>query len=131
MIKPHIHKTNVIRAKNVDKVITDIINKMYKEGPISNVDLEKLAYIKLFHPKIFKMYESKILYLMGIFYKPLKPHSLVEMVYNAYAKDIKTNLKNSFTPIQVNMIKNIDEKKYFSFSAPTSSGKSYLFAAAL
>lgn len=127
MIKPHIHKTNVIRAKNVDKVITDIINKMYKEGPISNVDLEKLAYIKLFHPKIFKMYESKILYLMGIFYKPLKPHSLVEMVYNAYAKDIKTNLKNSFTPIQVNMIKNIDEKKYFSFSAPTSSGKSYLF----
>ena len=127
MIKPHIHKTNVIRAKNVDKVITDIINKMYKEGPISNVDLEKLAYIKLFHPEIFKLYESKILYLMGIFYKPLEPHSLVEMVYNAYAKDIKTNLKNSFTPIQVNMIKNIDEKKYFSFSAPTSSGKSYLF----
>ena len=127
MIKPHIHKTNIIRAKNVDKVITDIINKMYKEGPISNVDLEKLAYIKLFHPEIFKLYESKILYLMGIFYKPLEPHSLVEMVYNAYAKDIKTNLKNSFTPIQVNMIKNIDEKKYFSFSAPTSSGKSYLF----
>jgi len=127
MIKPHIHKTNIIRAKNVDKVITDIINKIYKEGPISNVDLEKLSYIKLFHPKIFKLYESKILYLMGLFYKQLEPHSLVELIYGAYAKDIQTNFQNSFTPLQVNMIKNIDEKKYFSFSAPTSSGKSYLF----
>lgn len=127
MIKPHIHKTKIIRAKNSDKVITDIINKIYKEGPISNVDLEKLAYIKLFHPEIFKLYESKILYLMGLFYKPLKPHSLVEVVYNAYSKDILTNFKNSFTPLQVNVIKNINEKKYFSFSAPTSSGKSYLF----
>ena len=127
MIRPHIHKTKIIRAKDVDNVITDIINRMYKEGPISSVDLEKLAYIKLFHTEIFKLYESKILYLMGLFYKPLKPHSLVEMVYSAYAKDILTNLKNSFTPLQVNMIKNIGEKKYFSFSAPTSSGKSYLF----
>ena len=127
MIKPHIHKTKIIRAKNVDKIITDIINKMYKEGPVSNVDLERLAYIKLFHPNIFKLYESKILYLMGLFYKPLKPNSLVEMAYYAYAKDVQENFKNSFTPLQVNMIKNIAEKKYFSFSAPTSSGKSYLF----
>ena len=127
MIKPHIHKTKIIRAKNVDKIITDIINKMYQEGPVSNVDLERLAYIKLFHPNIFKLYESKILYLMGLFYKPLKPNSLVEMAYYAYAKDVQENFKNSFTPLQVNMIKNIAEKKYFSFSAPTSSGKSYLF----
>lgn len=127
MIRPHIHKTKIIRAKNIDKVLTNIINRMYKEGPISSVDLEKLAYIKLFHPKIFKIYESKILYLMGLFYKPLTPQSLVEMVYSAYAKNIQANLQNSFTPLQVNMIKNINEKKYFSFSAPTSSGKSYLF----
>lgn len=127
MIKPHIHKTKIIKAKNVDKVITDIINRMYLEGPTSSVDLEKLAYIKLFHPELFKLYESKILYLMGLFYKPLTPHSLLEMVYSSYAKDIKTTLQNSFTPLQVNMIKNIEDKKYFSFSAPTSSGKSYLF----
>ena len=127
MIKPHIHKTKIIKAKNADKVITDIINRMYIDGPISSIDLEKLAYIKLFHPRIFKSYESKILYLMGLFYKPLKPHSLLEMVYSAYAKDIKTTLQNLFTPIQVNMIKNIENEKYFSFSAPTSSGKSYLF----
>ena len=62
MIKPHIHKTNVIRAKNVDKVITDIINKMYKEGPISNVDLEKLAYIKLFHPKPVFLHSETVFY---------------------------------------------------------------------
>ena len=59
MIRPHIHKTKIIRAKNIDKVLTNIINRMYKEGPISSVDLERLAYIKLFHPKIFKIYESK------------------------------------------------------------------------
>ena len=53
MIKPHIHKTKIIKAKNVDKVITDIINRMYLEGPTSSVDLEKLAYIKLFHPEKF------------------------------------------------------------------------------
>ena len=56
MIRPHIHKTKIIRAKNIDKVLTSIINRMYKEGPISSVDLERLAYIKLFHPKIFKIY---------------------------------------------------------------------------
>ena len=107
MIRPHIHKTKIIRAKNIDKVLTNIINRMYKEGPISSVDLEKLAYIKLFHPKIFKIYESKILYLMGLFYKPLTPQSLVEMVYSAYAKNIQAKLQNSFTPLQVKMRKNI------------------------
>lgn len=127
MIKPRINKKNIIRAKNADKIITEIINKLYTKGPVSQVDLEKLSYIKLFHPKIFKQYENKILYLMGLFYKPLTPNSLIETIYDTYAKNIKKEYDNSYTPLQANMAKNIDEKKYFSFSAPTSSGKSYLF----
>ena len=127
MIKPHIQKKNIIRAKNVEKTIVEIINNMYINGPISSLELEKLAYIKLFHPKIFKEYESKILYTMGLFYKPLEPNSLIETIYAAYAKNIKSNFNNNYTPIQLNMIKNIKKEQYFSFSAPTSSGKSYLF----
>ena len=127
MIKPRINKKNIIRAKNADKIIVEIINKLYAKGPISQVDLEKLSYIKLFHPNIFKQYENKILYLMGLFYKPLTPNSLIETIYDTYANNIKKEYDNSYTPLQANMAKNIDGKKYFSFSAPTSSGKSYLF----
>lgn len=127
MIKPRFYKKNIIRAKNAESIIINIINKFYVNGPIFQEELEQLAYIKKFHPYIFQKYESKILYLMGLFYKPLTPNSLVEMVYNAYSENIKLTLNNTFTPLQANMIKNIIDKKYFSFSAPTSSGKSYLF----
>jgi len=120
-------KKRIIKGKKATSELCNIINDFHLQGPISSVDLEKLAYIKRFHPKIFEQYESKILHLMGLFYKPIRPNSLIELIYNAYSKNINTELNNFFTPLQANALKNINSKRYFSFSAPTSSGKSFLF----
>lgn len=64
---------------------------------------------------------------MGLFYKPLKASSLIEIFYRSYSQYIKEKTHNKFTPVQANAYKNIETKTYFSFSAPTSTGKSYLF----
>lgn len=117
----------IIKGKKAIKDLDNIVDNLYINGPINLQDLEKLAYIKKFHPKIFEKYENKILYLMGLFYKPIEPQSLLELVYESYSNSIKSETNNFFTPVQAHALKNIDNKKYFSFSAPTSSGKSYLF----
>ena len=40
---------------------------------------------------------------------------------------IEEETSRQFTPVQASAYKQIQERKFFSFSAPTSSGKSYLF----
>lgn len=124
LIKP---LKRIIKSKNVEAELDEILLRLHSDGPINSVDLEKLAYIKKIYPQRFKEYESKILYLMGLFYKPLQTNSLIEVFYKTYSKVIKDETKNNYTPIQASAYKNIDTKKYFSFSAPTSAGKSYLF----
>lgn len=117
----------VIKPYEVNVELDRIIESMHKNGPIDAVDLEKLSYIKKVYPTLFKEYESKILYFMGLFYKPLKANSLIEVFYRSYAQYIKSKTHKKYTPVQANAYKNIDTKTYFSFSAPTSTGKSYLF----
>lgn len=111
----------------IEALLVDIINEIHTVGPINLSLLEKLAYIKKFHFDIFEKYENKIVYLLGLFYKTNQPKSLLEKIYEIYAKGIEDKYQNRFTPVQANAYANIDNNTYFSFSAPTSAGKSYLF----
>ncbi len=43
--------------------------------------LEKLSYIKRFHPLIFQKYESRLMFIMGLFYKTTGPNSFLEKIY--------------------------------------------------
>ncbi|TCO02185.1 DEAD/DEAH box helicase [Natronoflexus pectinivorans] len=116
-----------ISGNNIEDTIQEVITRIHKEGPINSNEFEKLAYIKKFHPQMFSRYEGKLMHLIGLFYKTTQPNSLIEEVYSIFADTIETETGRRFTPVQASAYRKINEKVYFSFSAPTSSGKSYLF----
>ncbi len=100
--------------------------ELHKSGPIRPKILEKLAHIKKFHSEIFRPYEGAILSLMGLFYKTPPPESLIEKIYAIYSSEIREQFDLELTPFQASAYKEIKTHKYFSFSAPTSAGKSYI-----
>jgi superfamily II DNA/RNA helicase len=111
----------------VEETLISILKNIHKNGPIKNDELEALAYIKKFHSNIFQKHESKIIYLLGLFYKTAQPSNLLEQIYHDFADSIQDVYRIRLTPIQASIYKNIKEKRFYSFSSPTSSGKSYLF----
>ena len=52
-----------------ESTMITILNRMHSNGPIYAEDFEKLSYVKVFHADIFSEYETKLLLLMGLFYK--------------------------------------------------------------
>ena len=64
---------------------------------------------------------------MAVFYKNTNRDSLKDVIFGQYRKYIRDTYNKEYTPIQASVIKGIDANKCFSFSAPTSTGKSYVF----
>ena len=124
MIKQLADRSN---SDYAESVYSDILNRIHTEGPIYAPDFEQLAYLKIFHPNIFAKRESELLYLMGLFYKVEKPKNLFEEVYSIFASAIVDSTGKHFTPVQAEVYKFIQDNIFFSFSAPTSAGKSFLF----
>jgi hypothetical protein len=117
----------LISGNDIESEITAALLEIHTEGPSDPITFEKLAYIKKFHSDEFKKHENKILSAMGLFYKTSEAKSILEEVYQIYANAIQEETKQVFTPMQASAYKEIVKNRYFSFSAPTSSGKSYLF----
>ena len=118
---------SIIKDTNIEDRLKALVESIHLSGPISLQDFEELSYIKKFHPDTFTKYESKLISIMGLFYKMGNPKSLIEEIYSIFADTIEQDTGSRFTPLQADAFKNIVEKEYFSFSAPTSSGKSFLF----
>ncbi len=108
-------------------IISDIINKIHTEGPVDGSSLETLAFIKDQHPEMLNGVEATLLNIMGLFYKTDGPKNLIEMVYSLFSASIEEMLGEKYTPIQSDAFVSIRENDIFSFSAPTSTGKSFLF----
>ena len=64
---------------------------------------------------------------MGLFYKTDSPSSFLELIYDIYSKSIEESTGRTFTPVQADAYNSIFKYDKFSFSAPTSTGKSFLF----
>ncbi|MCL2757904.1 MAG: DEAD/DEAH box helicase [Alphaproteobacteria bacterium] len=107
--------------------MASIIMDIHENGAIDIQQLEKLSYIKSFHQTLFAEQENELLYVLGLFYKTKDPESFFEACYQVYADVIKNETQENFTPIQADILEHIKKHKFFSFSAPTSVGKSYLF----
>lgn len=119
--------TDLINGINVDSILHNCLYEIHSKGPISALTFEKLAYVKKFHPDKFKSIENKLILALGLFYKTKEPKSILEEFYSIYANAINDETGSSFTATQASVYRGIKENRYFSFSAPTSSGKSYLF----
>ncbi|MEW8030312.1 MAG: DEAD/DEAH box helicase [Candidatus Thiodiazotropha sp.] len=117
----------LIQGIGIDETIGRAIGEFHSNGPVSHATLEKLSLIKKHHGDFFSVYETKILSVMGLFYKLDEPRSFLEAIYKNLGEAIEERYGRPFTPIQASAYKSISEKQYYSFSAPTSTGKSHLF----
>lgn len=118
---------NIIDGNRIDEIFSFVLDNIYKNGPVSVTDMEILSYLALYHPAKFESHKSSILNYMAVFYKDTSRETLKDVVFGQYKKYIKETYFQSYTPIQADIVKGIEKSKCFSFSAPTSTGKSFVF----
>lgn len=118
---------SIIEHKNLDEVFDYVIENLYRNGPTSTTDMEILSYLALYNPDEFEQHKDAILNYMALFYKETRRTSLKDVVFGQYKKYIKDLYHDNYTPVQVSIIKGMSNYKCYSFSAPTSTGKSFVF----
>lgn len=130
-MKSVIDSGNVIKrirdGKDLEKIAAYARNQIFQNGPKDTLILEILAYLKLFQPTYFEEFESELIETMGLFFKNPTPDTLQGVVFEMYRQHIKEKYGEDFTPMQASILKQIKDKQHFSFSAPTSTGKSFVF----
>lgn len=114
-------------GKDICEIVAYARNQIFQNGPKDTVVLEILSYLKLFQPTFFEEFECELIETMGLFFKDPTPDTLQGAVFEMYRQHIKEKYGEDFTPMQANILKQIKDKQHFSFSAPTSTGKSFVF----
>jgi len=117
---------DIIRSDTPGDMLAGLLGRLHDKGPVDSEDLETLAYLKRFHPAVFSLEENRLMYLLGLFHKTTDPNDILSFSYSAFQNAIREETGQRFTPVQASIRSNILKSRYFSFSAPTSSGKSYL-----
>lgn len=117
---------NIIGAEDPAVLLAKVISEFHKEGPVNQESLETLSYLKKFHSDIVAPQESKLMYLLGLFYKTTEPKDLLSLAYSVFQDSIFDQFGSTLTPVQATIQNQIQERKFFSFSAPTSTGKSHI-----
>ncbi len=118
---------NIISGIDIDKYFQYLLDNLYSNGPISISDMELLSYLQLYHSEKFETYKDSILNSMGVFYKETSENSLKDVIFKQYKEYIKETFNQTYTPVQADIVKSIASHNCFSFSAPTSTGKSFVF----
>lgn len=118
---------NIKEGRELGKITEEVLLSLYENGPIFTHDLEILCYLKIYQSEVFSEIEHKVLKFMGLHYKNLQRESLSEVIFDMYQKYIYDKYQVSYTPVQAKIVDGIEENKCYSFSAPTSTGKSFVF----
>lgn len=103
------------------------LDNLFVNGAIDITLLEIVTNIKIYQPELFKEYENQILLRMGLFYKNPEIKSFDDYVFKIYWDDILDKHATNFTPVQADIIEQVQKNNVFSFSSPTSTGKSFIF----
>lgn len=117
----------IISDEGAADILNETLDRMFTYGPIDPSDLEVLTYVKIYQPELFAKHEKSILMTMGLFFKKIEVQSFRDLVFDIYRQNIEAVYSGKYTPIQAKMIRSINENKHFSFSSPTSTGKSFVF----
>lgn len=125
LIKKMIYQT--LESCEIEAIIENILFRIIQEGPMNRDDLEILAVCRYYQNSIFIKYESRIANAMGIFYKDTQLETIYDEVFEIFRNAINEKLGGDFNPIQYMTYKSILDQKYYSFSAGTSVGKSFVF----
>lgn len=117
----------IMNNEEIEQIFEFVISDLYRNGPENTTNLEILCYLSLYQREIFKKWENRILKYMGLSYKNVATQSLPDVIFGMYAKHIEETYEYTYTPVQASIVGGIDSNNCFSFSAPTSTGKSYVF----
>jgi hypothetical protein len=117
----------IIEGTDLDLIFSYVLDNIYRNGPVSVTDMEILSYLSLYQPEKFAQYKDSVLNYMGIFYKELSEQTLRDLVFKQYRDHIRESFEKDYTPVQANIVTEIETNHCFSFSAPTSTGKSFVF----
>jgi hypothetical protein len=119
----------ILLGENLESILEVTLNRIYTKGPIETADLEILSYFAKYRPETLHPHLEKLLWFMGAYYKMegVKPSSMMELVQQLYGETIKEAYGVTYTPVQAQIVDKIDNNSCFSFSAPTSTGKSFVF----
>ena len=114
-------------GENIEEIVSFVLNRIYANGPTNISDMEILSYLSLYQKDVFEKHKKSILNYIGAFYKEVESNTLKSKVFSLYRDCIWEEFAHLYTPVQANIVHNISNNKCFSFSAPTSTGKSYVF----
>ena len=117
----------ILSQENLEEIYGYAKNALFKDGPVSITILEIFSYLKLFAPDYFATVEDEVLSIMGVFYKKPISKTFQSKLFDLYSIHIRQKYRHDYTPVQANILKQIQSNQHFSFSAPTSTGKSYVF----
>ncbi|WP_295093848.1 DEAD/DEAH box helicase [uncultured Flavobacterium sp.] len=124
---------DIIENKNIDKIFSYVLKRLFENGPVAISDMEILSYLLIYQPEKFELHKNAILNFMSVFYKDVPRETLRDVVFGQYKKhlhekySIYLDSHEYFTPVQADILKGIENNNCFSFSAPTSTGKSFVF----
>lgn len=117
----------ILEGVEIEHLLDGVVSKVYQAGLIDLSDSETLSLIKIYYPQIFATKEAELLRFMVLSYKDLsEPQTLKEQIFKMYQEVIYDHYNYTYTPVQVDIASGINQNRVFSFSAPTSTGKSYL-----
>lgn len=119
--------SNIKEGHNIDQIFQYVLNRLYTNGPTHISDMEILSYLSLYQPEKFADYKDSILNYMGLFYKNTTKKTLRDVVFGQYKKYISDTFLHTYTPIQAKIVNGLNQNQCLSFSAPTSTGKSFVF----
>ena len=54
----------IIYSNYVGDVVSFVLDRIYKNGPVSTTDMEILSYLKLYKPEEFKIHQERALNYM-------------------------------------------------------------------
>lgn len=122
----------IIKGEASRDELRKIISRIIVDGPVCSSDMESLGYFQLYQPELLREFNESIAIHLGLFYKVSKVEAmdsdtLEELLFLNFRDAIRERMNGDFTPVQLSVLTSIEEFQNFSFSAPTSTGKSYVF----
>ena len=118
----------IIRGENLDEVYDTVRRNVFINGPVDKTDLEILSYLCEYDRERFNRKIDSILGDMALFYKlqnEIQASSLESVIINEAKRTILDEFKQLLSPVQADIFNAVLYNNCYSFSAPTSTGKSY------
>ena len=76
----------IMTHKEIRMIFNEVLDNLYKRGPISGTDMEILSYLNVYEKEEFEKYSDRILKYMGIHFKSIPNGDLHDVIFSMYKK---------------------------------------------